>query len=150
MHTIVCFGDLWVNKASVNFLQQLDLKNKNKAEVQLYQFGINALNKERVRSDLKCLKNRLLDGGRAEWGCRWRKLILLALPGGINSKFGHSKLKTASRRVRRPKKALRQWAYGNVPKFWLKLRKFGKTKLIRGNWITVGNYIVSRANEFHL
>ena len=26
----------------------------------------------------------------------------------------------------------------------------GKTKLIHGNWIAVGNYIVSRANEFHL
>ena len=30
MPTIVCFGDLWVNKVIVGFLQQLDLKNKNK------------------------------------------------------------------------------------------------------------------------
>ena len=30
MLTIVCFGDLWVNKVSVCFLQQLELKNKNK------------------------------------------------------------------------------------------------------------------------
>ena len=29
MLTRVCFGDLWVNKVSINFLQ-LDLKNKNK------------------------------------------------------------------------------------------------------------------------
>ena len=28
--TIVCFGDLGVNKVSVSFLQQLDLKEKNK------------------------------------------------------------------------------------------------------------------------
>ena len=28
--TIVCFGDLWVNKFSVSFLQQLDFKNKYK------------------------------------------------------------------------------------------------------------------------
>ena len=31
MLTIVCFGDLWVNKVSISFLQQLDLKNKNKS-----------------------------------------------------------------------------------------------------------------------
>ena len=30
MLTIVYFGNLWVNKVSVIFLQQLDLKNKNK------------------------------------------------------------------------------------------------------------------------
>ena len=30
MLTIVCFGDLWVNKASIRFLKHLDLKNKNK------------------------------------------------------------------------------------------------------------------------
>ena len=30
MLTIVCFGDLWVNKVSSSFLQQMDLKNKNK------------------------------------------------------------------------------------------------------------------------
>ena len=32
MLTIVCFGDLWVNKVRsvFFFLQQLDLKNKNK------------------------------------------------------------------------------------------------------------------------
>ena len=30
MLTIVCFGDLWVNKVIASFLQQLDLKNKNK------------------------------------------------------------------------------------------------------------------------
>ena len=30
MVTIVYFGDLWVNIVSVYFLQQLDLKNKNK------------------------------------------------------------------------------------------------------------------------
>ena len=26
----LCFGGLWVNKISVSFLQQLDLKNKHK------------------------------------------------------------------------------------------------------------------------
>ena len=31
MLTIVCFGDLWVNKVSVSFLQQLDLEYKYKA-----------------------------------------------------------------------------------------------------------------------
>ena len=30
MLTIVGFGDLWVNKVSVNFWRQMDLKNKNK------------------------------------------------------------------------------------------------------------------------
>ena len=30
MLTIVCFEDLWINKVSISFLQQLDLKNKNK------------------------------------------------------------------------------------------------------------------------
>ena len=30
MLIIVCFGDLWINKVSIGFLQQLDLKNKNK------------------------------------------------------------------------------------------------------------------------
>ena len=30
MLTVVCFGYLWVNKVSSFFLQQLDLKNKNK------------------------------------------------------------------------------------------------------------------------
>ena len=30
MPNIVCYGNLWVNKVSVRFLQQLDLKNKNK------------------------------------------------------------------------------------------------------------------------
>ena len=29
MLTIVRFGDLWVNMASVGFLHQIDLKNKN-------------------------------------------------------------------------------------------------------------------------
>ena len=43
MLTIACFGDLWVNKVSAGFLQQLDLKNKNKTWVQLYRFGINGL-----------------------------------------------------------------------------------------------------------
>ena len=47
MPTIVCFGNLWVNKVSVRFLQQLDLKNKNKTEVQLYRFGINGLSSRR-------------------------------------------------------------------------------------------------------
>ena len=28
--TIACFGDLRVNKVSISFFQQLDLKNKNK------------------------------------------------------------------------------------------------------------------------
>ena len=32
MLTIVCFGDLCVNKVSIIFLQQLDLKNKNKTQ----------------------------------------------------------------------------------------------------------------------
>ena len=31
---MVCFGDLRVNKVSISFLQQLDLKNKNKTLVQ--------------------------------------------------------------------------------------------------------------------
>ena len=47
MLTIVCFGDLlhlWVNKVSVIFSQQLDLKNKNKTDyTELYRFGINGL-----------------------------------------------------------------------------------------------------------
>ena len=30
MLTIVRFGDLWVDKVSVGFLQQFELKNKNK------------------------------------------------------------------------------------------------------------------------
>ena len=30
MVTIVCVGDLWVDKVSTSFLQQLELKNKNK------------------------------------------------------------------------------------------------------------------------
>ena len=30
MLNIVCFGDSWVNKVSVGFLQQLKLKDKNK------------------------------------------------------------------------------------------------------------------------
>ena len=30
MLTEVCFGDLWIYKVSIKFLQQLDLKNKNK------------------------------------------------------------------------------------------------------------------------
>ena len=30
MLTLVRFGDLWVNKVNISFLQQLDLKNKNK------------------------------------------------------------------------------------------------------------------------
>ena len=30
MLTIVCYGGLWVNKVSVRFLQQLNLKNKIK------------------------------------------------------------------------------------------------------------------------
>ena len=29
MLTLVRFGDLWVSKVGVSFLQQLDLKNKN-------------------------------------------------------------------------------------------------------------------------
>ena len=29
-HYSVLFGDLWVNKVSISFLQQLDHKNKNK------------------------------------------------------------------------------------------------------------------------
>ena len=33
MLTIVCFVDLWVNKVSVSFLQQLDIKNKNKTGI---------------------------------------------------------------------------------------------------------------------
>ena len=41
MLTIVCFGDLWVNKVSVSFfLQQLDLKNKNKTR---YNYTDSAL-----------------------------------------------------------------------------------------------------------
>ena len=28
--TIVCCGDLWVNKVSISFLHQLDLKNEYK------------------------------------------------------------------------------------------------------------------------
>ena len=31
MLTRVCFGDLWVNKVSVGFLQQLNLKDENKS-----------------------------------------------------------------------------------------------------------------------
>ena len=30
MLTIVCFGDLWIHKVIVSFLQELELKNKNK------------------------------------------------------------------------------------------------------------------------
>ena len=44
MPSIVCLGDLWIKKISISFLQQLDLKNKNKTLVQLYRFGINGLN----------------------------------------------------------------------------------------------------------
>ena len=41
MLTIVCLGNLWVNKVSVSFLQQLDLKkNKNK---HWYNFTDSAL-----------------------------------------------------------------------------------------------------------
>ena len=40
MLTIVRYGDLWVNKVSVRFLQ-LDLKNTNNIQVQLYRLGIN-------------------------------------------------------------------------------------------------------------
>ena len=43
MLTTVCFEDLWVNEVSVSFLQQLDLKMKNKTCVQLYWFVINEL-----------------------------------------------------------------------------------------------------------
>ena len=43
MLTIVSYGDLWVNKVNISFLQQLDLKNKNKTKVQLYLLGINGL-----------------------------------------------------------------------------------------------------------
>ena len=43
MLTIVCFGDLWVSKVNVRFVQQLDLKNKNKTSVQFHRFGINGL-----------------------------------------------------------------------------------------------------------
>ena len=54
MLTIVCFGDLWVNKDSTSFLQQLNLKNINKTLVHLYRFGINgltrSLNKVKTRS----------------------------------------------------------------------------------------------------
>ena len=35
MLTIVCFGILWVNKVSISFLQQLDLKNKNLIKIDL-------------------------------------------------------------------------------------------------------------------
>ena len=41
-HYSVLWG-LWVNKVSVRFLQQLDIKNKNKTWVQLYRFGIYGL-----------------------------------------------------------------------------------------------------------
>ena len=34
MITIVIFGDLWVNKVSISYLQQSDLENKNKTDVQ--------------------------------------------------------------------------------------------------------------------
>ena len=40
MLTIVCFGDIWVNKVSVSFLQQMDLKNKKKPR---YNFTDSAL-----------------------------------------------------------------------------------------------------------
>ena len=40
MLTIVWFGDLWVNKVSVSFLQQLDLKNKIKCR---YNYTDSAL-----------------------------------------------------------------------------------------------------------
>ena len=30
MLPIVSFGDFWINKVSISFLQQMDLKNKNK------------------------------------------------------------------------------------------------------------------------
>ena len=44
MLTIVCYEDLWVNKVSISFLQQLDLKkNQNKTKVHLYRFGISGL-----------------------------------------------------------------------------------------------------------
>ena len=63
MLTIVCFGDLLVNKVSVSFLQQMDIKNKNKSYVQLYRFVINGLSKERARPDRrKHLKNRRSEG----------------------------------------------------------------------------------------
>ena len=42
MLTIVCFGHLWINKVSISFLQQLDLKNKIKPRYN-YLFGINGL-----------------------------------------------------------------------------------------------------------
>ena len=41
--TIMFFGDLLVIKVTISFLQQLDLKNKNKTWVQLYRFGTNGL-----------------------------------------------------------------------------------------------------------
>ena len=37
MLTIVCYGDLWVSKVSVSFLQQLDLKNKIKSGKIIFQ-----------------------------------------------------------------------------------------------------------------
>ena len=42
MLTAVRLGDLWVNKVSVDFLQQLDLKNRHKTKLQseLGTFGI--------------------------------------------------------------------------------------------------------------
>ena len=40
MLTILCFGDLLVNKISVSFLEQLDLKNKIKP---LYNYTDSAL-----------------------------------------------------------------------------------------------------------
>ena len=43
MLTIVCFGDLWINKVIISFLQQLDLEIETKTQVQLYRFGINGL-----------------------------------------------------------------------------------------------------------
>ena len=57
MLTIVCFGDFRVNKISISFLQQLDLKNKNKTIVQLYRFGFNGFNldtEERVYDTRNC------------------------------------------------------------------------------------------------
>ena len=54
MLTTSCFGDLWVNKVSVSYEQQLDLKNKYKPQVQLYRFGINGL-----ISNLKNVRNSM-------------------------------------------------------------------------------------------
>ena len=48
MLTIVRFGDLWFNKVSISFLQQLNPKNNNKTKVQLYRFGINGLRQDSI------------------------------------------------------------------------------------------------------